>query len=195
MIIPGRGRLADEYDLSEYRDMLTIIRDRVQAMIKQGASFEQVKTARLTTDYDTRYGTSSGAWTTDMFLEAIYTTVKKQNLTIRNLKFRDFGSLDPHSSNFAIFCIDTFTVINPSQTRYFSLFFRMGEPEKPRGASEFCASCGFWVYPSRRFPLPFMTFARFFDVAANFDLSGTDARIERNLRMDRRSMDDLAILD
>jgi cyclase len=77
MIIPGRGRLADEYDLSEYRDMLTIIRDRVQAMIKDGASLEQVKGARLTTDYDTRYGATSGPWTTDMFVEAIYTTLKK----------------------------------------------------------------------------------------------------------------------
>src|SRR5207237_1446937 len=40
MIIPGRGRLADEFDLSEYRDMLTIIRDRVQAMIKDGATLD-----------------------------------------------------------------------------------------------------------------------------------------------------------
>src|SRR5262245_2370090 len=77
MIIPGRGRLADEYDLSEYRDMLTIIRDRVQAMIKQGASLDQVKAARLTTDYDTRFGATSGPWTTDMFVEAIYTTLRK----------------------------------------------------------------------------------------------------------------------
>jgi hypothetical protein len=77
MIIPGRGRLADEYDLSEYRDMLTIIRDRVQAMIKEGASVDQVKLARLTTDYDTRYGAISGPWTTDMFIDAIYTSLKK----------------------------------------------------------------------------------------------------------------------
>jgi cyclase len=77
MIIPGRGRLSDEYDLSEYRDMLTIIRDRVQAMIKEGATIDQVKAARLTTDYDTRYGATSGPWTTDMFVEAVYTSLKK----------------------------------------------------------------------------------------------------------------------
>jgi glyoxylase-like metal-dependent hydrolase (beta-lactamase superfamily II) len=79
MIIPGRGRLSDEYDLSEYRDMLTIIRDRVQAMKKAGASLDQVKAARLTTDYDTRFGATSGPWTTDMFVEAVYTTVEKTN--------------------------------------------------------------------------------------------------------------------
>lgn len=77
MIIPGRGRLSDEYDLSEYRDMLTIIRDRVKAMIETGATLEQVKAARLTTDYDTRFGATSGAWTTDMFVEAVYTTLKE----------------------------------------------------------------------------------------------------------------------
>ena len=79
MIIPGRGRLADEYDLSEYRDMLTIIRDRVRAMKTAGASLDQVKAARLTTDYDTRFGATSGPWTTDMFVEAVYATADKAN--------------------------------------------------------------------------------------------------------------------
>ena len=77
MIIPGRGRVSDEYDLSEYRDMLTIIRDRVQAMISVGATLDQVKAARLTADYDTRYGATSGPWMIDMFVEAVYTSLKQ----------------------------------------------------------------------------------------------------------------------
>ena len=55
-IIPGHGRLTDEADLLEYRDMITIIRDRIQDMIKKGMSLEQIKAARPTRDYDGRYG-------------------------------------------------------------------------------------------------------------------------------------------
>ena len=78
MIIPGHGRLSDEYDVSEYRDMVSIIRDRIQTMMKAGATLAQVKAARLTADYDTRYGATSGPWTTDMFVEAVYTTLEQK---------------------------------------------------------------------------------------------------------------------
>src|SRR2546426_10867644 len=77
LIIPGHGRICDEYEVGEYRDMIAIIRDRVQAMINQGATVEQVKTARLTTDFDARYGAVTGPWTTDMFVEAVYTSLKQ----------------------------------------------------------------------------------------------------------------------
>ena len=75
MIIPGHGRLCDMSDVGYYRDMTTIIRDRVQDMIKKGMTLEQVKAAKPTRDYDARYGASSGAWTTEMFVEAVYTTL------------------------------------------------------------------------------------------------------------------------
>jgi cyclase len=78
LIIPGRGRVCDEYEVSEYRDMLAIIRDRVQAMIDKGATPEQVKAARVTVDYDDRFGATSGPWTTDMFVEAVYTSLKRK---------------------------------------------------------------------------------------------------------------------
>ena len=68
--------MCDEYEISEYRDMLVIFRDRVKAMLQDNATLEQVKAARLTTDYDTRFGATSGPWTTDMFVEAIYTSLK-----------------------------------------------------------------------------------------------------------------------
>ena len=72
MIIPGHGRVTDEWEVAEYRDMLVIFRDRVQAMIKSGATLEQVKAARPTADYDVRFGATTGPWTTDMFVEAVY---------------------------------------------------------------------------------------------------------------------------
>jgi hypothetical protein len=56
---------------------VVIIRDRVQALIKSGAALNQVKASRVTADYDTRYGANSGPWTTDMFVEAVYTDLKK----------------------------------------------------------------------------------------------------------------------
>ena len=56
MIISGHGRVADEADVVEYRDMMTIIRDRIQDAIKKRMTLEQVKAARLTRDYDGRYG-------------------------------------------------------------------------------------------------------------------------------------------
>ena len=77
LIIPGNGRICDEYEISEYRDMLAIIRDRVQAMIKTGASLQQVLDARLTADYDDRFGATSGPWTTNHFVEAVYTSLKE----------------------------------------------------------------------------------------------------------------------
>ncbi|HKF66398.1 MAG TPA: MBL fold metallo-hydrolase [Vicinamibacterales bacterium] len=75
-IIPGRGRLTDEADLLEYRDMVTIIRDRVQDGVKRGQTLDQVKAGKPTLDYDARWGATSGPWTTDMFLEAVYKDLK-----------------------------------------------------------------------------------------------------------------------
>ena len=56
--------------------MVVIIRDRIQALINEGATLAQIKAARPTADYDTRYGANSGAWTTDMFIEAVYRSLK-----------------------------------------------------------------------------------------------------------------------
>ena len=74
-IVPGHGRICDEFDVLEYRDMVTIVRDRVRAMKAKGMTLEQVKAARPTRDYDPRYGASAGAWTTDLFVEAVYRSV------------------------------------------------------------------------------------------------------------------------
>jgi cyclase len=77
MVIPGHGRLSDEADVVEYRDMVTIIRDRIRDMIKKGMTLEQVKAAKPTRDYDPLYGSTTGFWTTDMFVEAVFKSLPR----------------------------------------------------------------------------------------------------------------------
>jgi glyoxylase-like metal-dependent hydrolase (beta-lactamase superfamily II) len=74
-IVPGHGRICDQPDLLEYRDMVTIIRDRIQAAIKKGMTLQQVKAAGLSKDYDGRYSAKSGFGSGEMFVEAIYKTL------------------------------------------------------------------------------------------------------------------------
>jgi glyoxylase-like metal-dependent hydrolase (beta-lactamase superfamily II) len=76
VVIPGRGRLSDETDVANYRDMVTIIRDRIRAMVGKGLSLDQVKRARPTMDYD-RLFESRSEWTSDMFIEAIYRDLQR----------------------------------------------------------------------------------------------------------------------
>jgi glyoxylase-like metal-dependent hydrolase (beta-lactamase superfamily II) len=76
-IVTGHGRVTDEADVLEYRDMVTIIRDRIEDMVKRGLTLDQVKAAKPTLDYDLHYGSDSGPWTTAMFIEAIYKDVSK----------------------------------------------------------------------------------------------------------------------
>jgi glyoxylase-like metal-dependent hydrolase (beta-lactamase superfamily II) len=77
LVVPGHGYLSDEHEVVEYRDMVAIVRDRVRALVRAGATLEQVKAARPTADYDTRYGATAGSWTTDMFVEAVYRTIRR----------------------------------------------------------------------------------------------------------------------
>ena len=72
LVIPGHGRICDEADVVEYRDMVTIIRDRIADMLKRGMSLDQVKAARPTEDYDPRYGSNAG------FIEAVYRSLSVQ---------------------------------------------------------------------------------------------------------------------
>ncbi len=78
MVIPAHGRICDEADVVEYRDMVTIIRDRIQNMIQKGMTLDQVKAARPTLEYDSRYGSDSGSWTTSMFIDAVYRSLSKK---------------------------------------------------------------------------------------------------------------------
>jgi glyoxylase-like metal-dependent hydrolase (beta-lactamase superfamily II) len=77
-IVPGRGRLSDTADVASYRNMVTMIRDRVQDMISKKMTLAQVKAARPTMDFDGRYGSTTGSWTTDMFVEAVYRSLAEK---------------------------------------------------------------------------------------------------------------------
>ena len=76
MVVPGQGRLYDEGDVTEYREMATLIRYRVADAIKKGRSLEQVKAARMTRDYDARYATPTGPTSTAAFTEAVDLSLK-----------------------------------------------------------------------------------------------------------------------
>jgi glyoxylase-like metal-dependent hydrolase (beta-lactamase superfamily II) len=76
-VVPGRGRITDEADVVEYRDMMTIIRDRIAGLVARGAPVEEVIAARPTLDYDGLYGAAAGPWTTRSFVEAVYRSLKE----------------------------------------------------------------------------------------------------------------------
>ena len=71
MMVPGHGRIVDSGDVAYYRDMLTIIRDRIQDMVTKEMTLDEVKAARPTADYDTEYGKTPG-WTSGDFIGAVY---------------------------------------------------------------------------------------------------------------------------
>ena len=77
LVVPGRGRVCDEIDVAEYRNMLVIIRDRIQDLVRRGMTREQVYAAKPTLDYDGVYGADQGSWTTRKFIDAIYADLKQ----------------------------------------------------------------------------------------------------------------------
>ena len=76
-IVPGHGRICDEADLVEFRDMIVIVRDRVRDLIGKGMTLEQVKAARPSRDYDTEYVSSNSFVSADRFVESVYTSLVK----------------------------------------------------------------------------------------------------------------------
>src|SRR6185295_17885022 len=80
-IVPGKGRICDEFEVVEYRDMVTIVRDRVQAMVRKGMTLEAIKAARPTLDFDPRYGAQTGpgapgTTSTATFVESVYANLR-----------------------------------------------------------------------------------------------------------------------
>jgi hypothetical protein len=88
MVIPGYGRIGDEHDVLEYRDMLTIIRDRVQNSIKKGMTLQQIKALKpsVTYEYEPRFNRDP-AWTAEMFVEAIYKNLRRCQVNINMALF------------------------------------------------------------------------------------------------------------
>jgi cyclase len=83
-VVPGHGRICNEADVVEYRDMVTIVRDRVAALVDQGKSLEQVQSARPAYEYEPLYRSSDTAWTASMFVEAVYQTLRSPQPPARN---------------------------------------------------------------------------------------------------------------
>jgi len=71
-VIPGHGRICDEADVVEYRDMVVIVRDRVEDLIKKGMTLEQVQSATPSRDYDAEYVTATSFVKAADFVAAVY---------------------------------------------------------------------------------------------------------------------------
>jgi len=78
LVIPGHGRVCDQLDVVEYRDMVSIIRDRIRDLIKAGMTLEQIKAASPPRGYIRRYGSDTGPWTTNNFVEAVYRSLVQE---------------------------------------------------------------------------------------------------------------------
>ena len=76
LIVSGQGRIGDEYDVVVYRDMVTIIRDRVQDLMKKGMTLQQIQAAKPSRDYDVLYTNGSGHATPEQFIETVYKTLQ-----------------------------------------------------------------------------------------------------------------------
>jgi glyoxylase-like metal-dependent hydrolase (beta-lactamase superfamily II) len=70
IIIPGHGKIAGKPELTEYRDLLVTIRDRVAAMKKEGKSEDEIVAAKVTKEYDGKWAT--GFITGDVFTKLVY---------------------------------------------------------------------------------------------------------------------------
>jgi len=77
IVIPGHGHLCDQFDVVEYRDMVSIVRDRVRDLRDAGMTLDQIQAASPARGYTRRYGSDSGSWTTRNFVEAIYRSLPK----------------------------------------------------------------------------------------------------------------------
>jgi cyclase len=75
-VIPGHGRVGDEADILEFRDMAVILRDRIASLVAKGMTLEQVMATKPTLDYDPRYATA--AWTPAMFVAAVYRDLQQR---------------------------------------------------------------------------------------------------------------------
>ena len=76
MILPGHGWVGDAADVGLYRDMLIVVRDRIQKMVDQGMTLAQVRAAKPTMDYDPLYGRQRGV--TARFVEAVYRSLAEK---------------------------------------------------------------------------------------------------------------------
>jgi glyoxylase-like metal-dependent hydrolase (beta-lactamase superfamily II) len=78
-VLPANGYVCEQSDVVEYRDMMVVIRDTIRDLIEQGKTLDQIRQANPTLPYRARYGSDSGPWTTDMFVESVYKGLISEN--------------------------------------------------------------------------------------------------------------------
>jgi len=71
-VVPAHGRLCDQWEVVDYRDMVVIIRDTIAGMMKSHMTLQQIEAADPAKAYEPRYGSTTGPWTTNMFVAAVY---------------------------------------------------------------------------------------------------------------------------
>ena len=75
-IIPGHGPLSTKADMVKYRDVIKTAKSRVEQAISEGKTFEEIKAAKLNSDYDEAWG--SGFINGDRFVDIIYTDLTRE---------------------------------------------------------------------------------------------------------------------
>ena len=85
-MLPGRGRVYRQLDVVNYRDMVVIIRDTIQDMIDQKMTLEQIKAAAPAKAWEPRFGATSGPWTTNQFVEAVYKSLTNEGGKTRGVR-------------------------------------------------------------------------------------------------------------
>ncbi len=75
-IIPGHGALSNKEELMEYRDVITICRDRVKKAIASEMTLEEIKASNLTKEYDEEWG--GGFIKPDKFIDILYSDLTKE---------------------------------------------------------------------------------------------------------------------
>lgn len=73
--LPARGALVTTADVKAFRDMITTVRDRVQAMAKAGKSEREIVAAHPTAEFDARWG--HGRVAADAFVHEVYVAISK----------------------------------------------------------------------------------------------------------------------
>ncbi len=78
-VIPAHGRLCEQWEVVDYRDMTVIITDTIADMMKRHMTLNQIQAADPTQAYEARYGSTTGPWTTNMFVAAVYHSLQAAN--------------------------------------------------------------------------------------------------------------------
>ena len=98
-VIPGRGRIYRQLDVVEYRDMIVIIRDTIKFHMDKGMTLDQIQAAAPAKAWEGRFGATTGPWTTNQFVEAVYKSLMAEKSSKRSISIFLVASLEwPHSS-------------------------------------------------------------------------------------------------